>query len=177
MSEKKKLEDYVTTIPDFPEKGVMFRDITTIIEDPVGFKMAIDGLVAMCKGLDFKYVIGTESRGFVFGAPVAYALGKGFILARKKGKLPRAVISEEYDLEYGTATLEMHRDSLQPGDKVVIIDDLIATGGTIGAVTRIVNRLGGKVVKIGFVMELAGLNGRAKLKDFDVESLITYPGK
>lgn len=172
----KALEDYVTTIPDFPKKGIMFRDVTTILSDNDGFKLAIDGLIEQLKDIDFDLVVGSESRGFVFGAPVAYAMNKGFILVRKKGKLPRAVISEDYDLEYGTATLEMHTDAIKKGQKVVIIDDLIATGGTTEAIIKMVERLGGEVVKIGFVMELAGLNGKDKLKGYDVFSLITYPG-
>lgn len=172
----KELRDYVTEIPDFPKKGILFRDITTVINNPEGFHMAVDGLVDLVKDKDFDLVIGTESRGFVFGAPVAYALDKGFILARKKGKLPRETISESYDLEYGQATLEIHKDAIQPGQKVVLIDDLIATGGTTEAVVKMVERLGGEVVKIGFVMELAGLKGREKLKGYDVESLIVYEG-
>ncbi len=172
----KALEEYVTTIPDFPKKGIMFRDVTTILSDKDGFKLAIDSLIEALKGVDFDLIIGSESRGFVFGAPVAYAMNKGFILVRKKGKLPREVISEDYDLEYGTATLEMHVDSIKKGQKVVIIDDLVATGGTTEAVIRLVEREGGEVVKIGFVMELEGLNGREKLKDYDVFSIIKYPG-
>lgn len=172
----KELRDYVTSIPDFPQKGIIFRDITTIMSDADGLKLAIDGLVDMMEGLDFDLVVGSESRGFIFGTPVAYAMGKGFILVRKKGKLPRETISEEYDLEYGTATLEMHRDAIKPGQRVVIIDDLIATGGTTEAIVKMVEREGGVVVKIGFVMELAGLKGREKLKGYDVESLITYEG-
>ena len=172
----KALKDYVTEIPDFPKEGILFRDITTVINNPEGFHMAVDGLVDLVKDKDFDLVIGTESRGFVFGAPVAYALDKGFILARKKGKLPRETISESYDLEYGQATLEIHKDAIQPGQKVVLIDDLIATGGTTEAVVKMVERLGGEVVKIGFVMELAGLKGREKLKGYDVESLIIYEG-
>ena len=171
------LKDYVTTIPNFPKEGIMFRDITTIIQNPEGFKMAVDGLIDMLKGIEFDYVLGSESRGFVFGAPVAYAMNKGFILVRKKGKLPRATISEEYALEYGTATLEMHKDSFPAGSKVVIIDDLIATGGTTEAMIKMINRLDGKIMKICFVMELAGLEGREKLKECDVESLISYEGK
>lgn len=171
------LKAYVTTIPDFPQQGIMFRDITTIVSSPDGFRMAIDGLVDMVKDLDFDLVLGSESRGFVFGAPVAYALGKGFVLVRKKGKLPRETISQEYDLEYGTATLEMHKDAIEPGQRVVIIDDLIATGGTTEAIVKMVEAEGGKVVKIGFVMELAGLEGRAKLKGYDVDTLIAYEGK
>ncbi len=172
----KELRDYVTEIPDFPKKGILFRDITTVINDPEGFRMAVDGLVGLVKDKDFDLVIGTESRGFVFGAPVAYALDKGFVLARKKGKLPRETVSETYDLEYGQATLEIHKDSIRPGQKVVLIDDLIATGGTTEAVVKMVERLGGEVVKIGFVMELAGLKGRDKLKGYDVDSLIVYEG-
>jgi len=172
----KELKDYVTAIPDFPKEGILFRDITTVIEDPRGFKMAIDGLIALLKGLDFDLILGSESRGFVFGAPVAYAMGKGFVLVRKKGKLPRKTISESYELEYGEATLEMHVDSIKKGQKVVIIDDLIATGGTTAAVIKMVERLGGKVVKICFVMELAGLKGREALKGYDVDSLIIYEG-
>lgn len=177
MKDMKDLKDYVTTIPDFPKKGIMFRDITSVIQDPDGFRLAIDGLISLLKGIDFDLVAVSESRGFVFGAPVAHALGKGLILVRKKGKLPRATISESYELEYGEATLEMHTDSIQKGKKVVIIDDLIATGGTTGAVIKMVERLGGEVVKICFVMELAGLEGRKALKGYDVESLIVYEGK
>ncbi len=172
----KELRDYVTSIPDFPKPGIIFRDITTIMSDAEGLKLAIDGLVDMMKGLDFDLVVGSESRGFIFGTPVAYTMGKGFILVRKKGKLPRETISEDYDLEYGTATLEMHKDAIKPGQRVVIIDDLIATGGTTEAIIKMVEREGGKVVKIGFVMELAGLKGRDKLKGYDVDSLIIYEG-
>ena len=172
----KQLEDYVTTIPDFPKEGIMFRDITTILSDKDGLKMAVDGLIEKLTGVDFDLVLGSESRGFIFGTPIAYALNKGFILVRKKGKLPRAVYSEEYDLEYGKATLEMHQDAVKKGQKVVIIDDLIATGGTTEAIIKLVEREGGEVVKIGFVMELEGLKGRERLKDYDVFSLISYPG-
>ncbi len=172
----KALEDYVTTIPDFPKEGIMFRDVTTILSDKDGFKLAIDGLIEKLKDVDFDVILGSESRGFVFGAPVAYAMNKGLILVRKKGKLPREVISEDYDLEYGKATLEMHTDAIKEGQKVVIIDDLIATGGTTEAVIRLAEREGGKVVKIGFVMELEGLKGRERLKNYDVFSLVKYPG-
>ena len=171
------LKDFITTIPNFPKEGIMFRDITSMIQDPIGFKMAVDGLVDLLKDVDYDVILGSESRGFVFGAPVAYAMNKGFILVRKKGKLPRATISEEYALEYGTATLEMHVDSFVKDAKVVIIDDLIATGGTTKAIVDMVEKLGGKVVKICFVMELVGLNGRDQLKGYDVKSLITYEGR
>lgn len=170
------LRDYVTEIPDFPKKGILFRDITTILSSNEGFKMAIDGLIDLVKDKDFDLVVGTESRGFIFGAPVAYALNKGFILVRKKGKLPRETISETYDLEYGKAEVEMHKDAIKPGQKVVIIDDLIATGGTVEASIKLVEREGGEVVKVAFVMELAGLKGRDKLKGYDVGSLIQYEG-
>ncbi len=173
----KQLADFVTTIPDFPKEGIMFRDVTSVVQDPEGLKMAIDQLVEKLKGLDFDLVVGTESRGFLFGAPVAYALNKGFILVRKKGKLPREVISEDYDLEYGSATIEMHKDSIKPGQKVVVIDDLIATGGTTEAVVKLVERLGGEIVSMGFVMELAGLGGMEKFKKYNPYALITYPGK
>ena len=172
----KALEDYVTTIPDFPKKGIMFRDITTILSDKDGFKLAVDGLIKELKDVDFDLIVGSESRGFIFGAPIAYAMGKGFILVRKKGKLPRATYSEDYELEYGTATLEMHQDAIKKGQKVVIIDDLIATGGTTEAIIKLVEKEGGEVVRIGFVMELEGLKGKEKLKGYDVFSLISYPG-
>ena len=172
----KALEDYVTTIPNFPKEGIMFRDVTTILNDKDGFKMAVDGLIEKLKDVDFDLVLGSESRGFIFGAPVAYAMNKGFVLVRKKGKLPRATYSEDYELEYGTATLEMHQDAIRPGQKVVIIDDLIATGGTTEAIVKLVKREGGEIVKIGFVMELEGLKGKERLKDYDVFSLISYPG-
>ena len=170
------LEDYVTTIPDFPKPGIMFRDVTTLVQDADGFKLAIDQLVENAKDLDADVIMGSESRGFVFGCPVAYALGKGFIMARKKGKLPRETICEEYDLEYGTAALEIHKDSISPGQKVVIVDDLIATGGTVEAMIKLVERSGGVVAGILFVLELKGLNGRDKLKGYEVRSLIAYEG-
>ena len=173
----KKLEEYVVTIPDFPEPGIMFRDITSVIQDPDGLKLSIDGLVEKTRGLDFDLVIGPESRGFIFGVPVAYLTGKGFVPVRKKGKLPRKTISRKYDLEYGQAEIEIHADAVQPGQRVIIVDDLMATGGSAEAAAKLVEELGGKVVKMLFVMELAGLGGRSKLKDYDVESLIVYEGK
>lgn len=173
----KRLEDYVTSIPDFPEPGIIFRDVTTILQDPDGLAMAVDGIRKMLYGIEYDVVVGPESRGFIFGVPVAYAEHKGFVPVRKKGKLPREVISADYELEYGTATIEMHNDSIKPGQKVVIIDDLIATGGTIEAIINLVEELGGEVVKICFIMELAGLNGREKLAGYDVDSVIIYDGK
>lgn len=173
----KKLEEYVRSIPDFPEEGIIFRDVTSILQDADGLALAIDSIQEKLKDLDVDVIAGTESRGFIFGMPVAYNLHKPFVLIRKKGKLPCETISEEYDLEYGSAVIEMHRDAIKPGQKVVLIDDLIATGGTIEAAARLVERLGGEVVKIVFVMELAGLKGREKLKKYDVESVICYEGK
>lgn len=173
----KKLEEYVRSIPDFPEEGVIFRDVTSILQDADGLAMSIDGLLDLLKDVDFDVVVGTESRGFIFGVPVAYAKHKSFVPVRKKGKLPCETIEAEYDLEYGSATIEIHKDAILPGQKVVIIDDLIATGGTIEAAAKLVEQLGGEVVKICFVMELAGLEGRKKLEKYDVDSLIIYEGK
>ena len=173
----KKLEDYVVSIPDFPEEGIIFRDITSILQHADGLKLAIDGLLEVLKDVDFDVVIGTESRGFIFGMPIAYERNKAFVPVRKKGKLPREVISRDYELEYGTATIEMHKDAIKPGQKVVLIDDLIATGGTIEATAKMVEELGGEVVKIAFVMELAGLKGRERLAKYDIASLICYEGK
>ena len=172
----KQLEEYVVTIPDFPKPGIMFRDITSVIQDPDGLKLAIDQLNAQLEGVDFDIIVGPESRGFIFGVPVAYLRGKGFVPVRKKGKLPRATISEKYDLEYGQAEIEIHQDAIRPGQKVVVVDDLIATGGSAAAAVHLVENLGGQVVKVLFVMELAGLEGRKKLAKYDVRSLIVYPG-
>lgn len=173
----KKIEEYVRSIPDFPEPGIIFRDVTSILQDADGLKLSIDLIQEKLKGLDFDVVAGTESRGFIFGVPVAYNLHKPFVPIRKKGKLPCETVSKEYALEYGTATIEMHKDAIKPGQRVVLIDDLIATGGTIEAAAQLVEELGGKVVKIVFLMELAGLKGREKLADYDVESVICYEGK
>ena len=172
----KDLKSYVRTIPDFPEKGIQFRDITTVLADPDGFRLAIDEMQKCLEGVDFDILAGTESRGFIFGTPLAYNLGKPFVLIRKKGKLPAETVSQEYELEYGTATIEMHKDSVKPGQKVVLVDDLIATGGTIEAAAQLVEQLGGEVVKMVFLMELAGLQGRERLAKYDVDALITYPG-
>lgn len=173
----KKVEDYVRSIPDFPEKGIIFRDITTVIQSPEGLKLAIDGINEKLKGVDYDVVVGPESRGFIFGVPVAYANGKGFVPVRKKGKLPCETISQDYELEYGTATIEMHKDAIVPGQKVVIVDDLIATGGTTEAIIKLIEQLGGEVVKIIFLIELEGLKGREKLSGYDVDTVIKYAGK
>ena len=173
----KKIEDYVISIPDFPEPGIIFRDITGILRDADGLKLSIDKIQEMLEGVEFYEVLGLESRGFIFGMPIAYNLHKAFIPVRKKGKLPRETVSAKYDLEYGTAEIEIHKEDLRPGMKVVIIDDLIATGGTVEAAVKLAESLGAEVVKIAFVMELAGLKGRERLAGYDVESVITYEGK
>ncbi len=173
----KKLEEYVRAIPDFPEEGVIFRDVTSVLQDPEGLTLAIDSMMERVKDLDFDVVVGTESRGFMFGVPIAYALHKAFVPVRKKGKLPMETIEQSYDLEYGSATVEMHKDAIRPGQKVVVVDDLIATGGTIEASIKMIEELGGEVVKVVFLMELAGLKGRDKLKGYDVDSVIIYEGK
>ena len=177
MSTMKRLEEYVVSIPDFPEPGIIFRDVTSILQDADGLHMAIDKLREMVKDLDFDVVVGPESRGFIFGVPVAYAEHKSFVPVRKKGKLPRETISAKYDLEYGSAEIEIHKDAIKPGQKVVIVDDLIATGGTVEAIIDLIEQLGGVVVKVGFVMELAGLQGRKNLSGYDVDSAIIYEGK
>ena len=153
----KKLEEYVRSIPDFPEPGIIFRDITTILQDPDGLHLAIQSMQDKLKDTEFDVVVGTESRGFIFGVPIAYNLHKAFVPVRKKGKLPCETVSMEYDLEYGSAVIEMHKDSIKPGQKVVLVDDLVATGGTIEAAIKLVEELGGEVVKVVFLMELAGL--------------------
>ena len=173
----KRVEDYVRSIPDFPESGIIFRDITSVLQDADGLQLAIDSMQACLKDTEVDVIAGTESRGFIFGVPIAYNLHKPFVPIRKKGKLPCETVSQSYDLEYGSATIEMHKDSIKPGQKVAIVDDLIATGGTIEAAIKLVEQLGGEVVKILFLMELAGLKGREKLAKYDVASVITYEGK
>ena len=173
----KAIEEYVRSIPDFPEPGIIFRDVTSILQDADGLHLAIDLIQEKLKDVDFDVVVGPESRGFIFGVPIAYNLHKPFIPIRKKGKLPCETVSVEYELEYGTATIEMHKDAIKPGQKVVIIDDLIATGGTNEAMVKMIESLGGEVVKAVFLMELAGLKGREQLSQYDVSSLIIYEGK
>ena len=165
---KKSIEEYVRSIPDFPEEGIIFRDVTSILEDADGLHLAIDLMQEKLQGVDFDVVVGPESRGFIFGVPVAYNMNKAFIPVRKKGKLPCETVEMEYDLEYGSAVIEMHKNSIKPGQKVVIIDDLMATGGTIEAIVKLVEKLGGTVVKIVFLMELEG---------YEVDTVIAYPGK
>ena len=173
----KKMEDYVRSIPDFPEPGIIFRDVTSVLQDADGLHMAIDKMQELLADTEFDVLAGAESRGFIFGMPIAYNLHKPFVPIRKKGKLPRETVSVSYDLEYGSAEIEMHKDSIKPGQKVVIVDDLIATGGTVEAAAKLVEQLGGVVVKIVFLMELAGLEGRKKLEKYDVASVIRYEGK
>ncbi len=174
----KKIEEYVRSIPDFPEPGIIFRDITSILQDSEGLHLAIDLLEEKVKGFgDFDLIVGPESRGFIFGMPIAYNMNKPFIPARKPGKLPCETVSIEYDLEYGSATIEIHKDAIKPGQKVVIIDDLMATGGTIEAIVKLVESMGATVAGVAFLMELKGLNGRKKLDGYAVDTVISYEGK
>lgn len=173
----KKIEDYVRSIPDFPEEGIIFRDVTSVLQDADGLHLAIDLMQEKVKDIDFDVVVGPESRGFIFGVPIAYNLHKPFVPVRKKGKLPCETIEVDYELEYGTATIEIHKDSIKQGQRVLIVDDLMATGGTIEAIIKLVKELGGEVVGSVFLMELKGLKGRERLKGERVESVIVYEGK
>lgn len=173
----KKLEEYVVSIPDFPEEGIIFRDVTSVLQDADGLHLAIETMQDLVKDLEVDVVAGPESRGFIFGTPIAYNMHKPFVLIRKKGKLPCETVSIDYALEYGTATIEMHKDSVKPGQRVLIVDDLIATGGTTKAMIDLVESLGGEVVGIVVLMELAGLEGRKKIEGYRLESAIVYPGK
>lgn len=174
----KNIEEYIRSIPDFPKKGIIFRDITSVLEDGESLKLSVDLMQDKIKEIDFDVVVGPESRGFIFGMPIAYNLGKPFAPVRKKGKLPCETVSVEYDLEYGSAVIEMHKTSIKPGQRVVIVDDLMATGGTLEAIVKLVEQLGGKVVGAVFLIELAGLKGRERLKNIpNVESVICYEGK
>lgn len=172
----KKVEDYITSIPDFPEPGIIFRDITTVVGDADGLKLAVDEMQAKLAGIEFDAIAGLESRGFIFGMPIAYNLGKPFIPVRKKGKLPRETVSQSYALEYGTAEIEVHKDDVKPGMRIVLIDDLIATGGTLNAAARLFEQLEAPVVKIVCLLELKGLNGRQALDGYDVDTIIAYDG-
>ena len=169
-----QLKSHIREIPDFPEKGILFRDITTLLKDPNALRESIVHLNRAVYGIPFDYVVAPESRGFIFGMPVAYEMDKGFIPVRKKGKLPAEVIAKEYDLEYGTATIEIHKDALKPGDKVVIVDDLLATGGTAKAIKELVESTGATVSKFVFLIELEGLNGKEALGDTPYASVIKY---
>ena len=176
VSEMKKLEEYVVSIPDFPEPGIIFRDVTSVLQDAEGLQLAVDTMQEKIKDLDYDVVAGPESRGFIFGTPIAYNNKKPFVLIRKAGKLPRETVSVSYDLEYGSATIEMHKDSIRPGQKVLIVDDLVATGGTTEAMIKMIEDLGGEVVGIVVLIELAGLKGRERLAKYRLESAICYPG-
>ena len=173
----KKLEEYVRSIPDFPEPGIIFRDVTSVLQDADGLHLAIDTMEDLVKDLDYDVVVGPESRGFIFGMPIAYNNHKPFVLIRKKGKLPCATVHKEYALEYGTAVIEMHKDSIKPGQRVLIVDDLIATGGTTQAMIDLVESLGGVVAGIVVLIELAGLHGRDKIAGYRLDSAIRYEGK
>ena len=173
----KKLEDYVVSIPDFPEEGIIFRDVTSVLQDADGLQLAINTMQEKVSDLDYDVVVGAESRGFIFGTPIAYNNKKPFVLIRKKGKLPRETVEVTYDLEYGHATLEMHKDSIKPGQRVLIVDDLIATGGTTEAMIKLVESLGGVVAGVVVLIELVGLKGREKIADYRLEAAITYDGK
>ena len=164
----------IRDIPDFPKPGILFKDITTLLKDGASMKAAVDGLDAKIGKRAVDVVVGMESRGFIFGAPIAYKRGVGFVPVRKLGKLPADVVSVEYDLEYGSATLEMHKDAIAPGAKVLIVDDLLATGGTVAGTIELVKQLQGEIVACAFLIELTALKGRAKLGGYDVVTLITY---
>ena len=172
----KDLKDYIRNIVDFPEKGIIFRDITSVLENSESLKLAIDFMQAQISGLDFDVIAGPESRGFIFGMPLAYNLGKSFVPVRKKGKLPCETVSVEYSLEYGDKTvIEIHKTAIKPGQKVVIIDDLLATGGTTEAAVKLIEKLGGEVVGAVFLIELTDLNGREKIKNVpNVYSVVKY---
>jgi adenine phosphoribosyltransferase len=170
----KDLAARIRDIPDFPKPGILFKDITTLLKDGESFHMAIDGLLEKIGKRDIDVVVGMESRGFIFGAPIAYTLGVGFVPVRKLGKLPADVVSVEYDLEYGSATLEMHKDAIAPGAKVLIVDDLLATGGTVAGTIELVKQLKGQIVACAFLIELSALKGRDKLGGYDVVTLISY---
>ena len=173
----KTVKDYVLTIPDFPEPGIMFRDLTSVLQDADGLQLAIDDMLNLLEDMEFDVIAGAESRGFILGTPLAYNLHKPFVPIRKQGKLPREVVWQEYELEYGSAVIEMHRDAIKPGQKVVLVADLLATGGTMAACVKLVEELGGEVAGILFLMELEGLNGRSKLQGYDVRSVVSYEGK
>jgi adenine phosphoribosyltransferase len=168
------LRRLIRDVPDFPKPGIVFKDITTLTKDPEGLRTAVDAIAERYADADVDLVVGIESRGFVFGAAVAYKLGVGFVPARKPGKLPSQTVSAEYELEYGTDALEIHRDAIGAGQRVLIVDDLLATGGTAAATAKLVSELGGEIVGIAFLIDLAFLRGRDKLAGYDVFSLIEY---
>ncbi|MFN2520386.1 MAG: adenine phosphoribosyltransferase [Candidatus Limnocylindria bacterium] len=174
MKAAEELGARVRDIPDFPKPGILFKDITTLLKDGPAFKAAIDGLLKELKDRDIDAVVGMESRGFIFAAPIAYALGVGFVPVRKLGKLPSDVVSVEYDLEYGSATLEMHKDALVAGARVLVVDDLLATGGTVAGTIELVKQLKGEIVALAFLIELHALRGRDRLEGYDIITLIDF---
>ena len=169
-----QLRNMIRSIPDFPSQGIIFRDITTVLKEPEGLVLAIDAISDSLAGLDYDIVIGPESRGFIFGVPLAYKMKKGFVPARKVGKLPAETIRKAYALEYGTAEIELHKDALKPGSKIVIADDLLATGGTAKAIAEIVEEMGAEVVAMSFLIELTSLGGREVLERYNIKSILTY---
>jgi adenine phosphoribosyltransferase len=173
------IKSAITTIPDYPKKGIMFRDVTSVLQDHEAFTACIEQLKSQFSGMSFDKIVGTEARGFFFGAPLALEMGLGFVPVRKPGKLPREVISESYELEYGTDTLEMHKDAILPGERVLMIDDLLATGGTMVATAKLIRRLGGITEHAGFVISLPSIGGDKKLKEHGVTpfSLIEFEGE
>jgi adenine phosphoribosyltransferase len=177
-SNREKLASFVKSIPDFPKEGILFRDVTGILDSAEGLALAIGELEKSLQGIEFDYIAGLEARGFIFGAPLALRFGKPFVPVRKKGKLPRKTISRSYNLEYGTAEIEIHADTLRPGAKVVIIDDLLATGGTAHAAAKLIEDAGCTVAKIAFLIELAGFEARSGiLSEYETSSILVYPGK
>lgn len=178
MVDQTQVKDYIRTIVDFPHEGILFRDVTTLFADPRGFRMAIDQLLHSYAGVRFDKVVGLEARGFILGGAIAHQLSAGFVPIRKKGKLPGAVISEEYKLEYGEAIVEIHDDAIKPGEKVLVVDDLLATGGTAEAGIKLINRLGGEIIGCAFIVDLPELGGRKKLEamGMDVHVLCDFEG-
>ena len=168
------LKDYIRNVKDFPKEGILFRDITTLLKNPESFNYTLEKLLEFTKDIIVDKVIGIESRGFIFGSVMANKLNCGFIPVRKPGKLPAEKESISYSLEYGEDTLEIHKDAIQKGDKVIIHDDLLATGGTMSAVCKLIEKLGGEVVQLSFIVELSFLNGRSKLSNYDVRSIVVY---
>ncbi|MCL1998255.1 MAG: adenine phosphoribosyltransferase [Turicibacter sp.] len=170
-----QIKGMIRSIPDFPSAGVMFRDITTLLKDPTGLNLAVDTMAALFDSNEFDIIVGPESRGFIFGVPLAYKLGKGFVPARKVGKLPAKTARKRYDLEYGAAEIELHVDAIQPKDRIIIVDDLLATGGTAKAVADLIAELGATVVGMAFLIELEALNGRNTLAGYDnIKSVLSY---
>ncbi|MPQ32038.1 adenine phosphoribosyltransferase [Clostridium estertheticum] len=169
-----ELKNSIRVIENFPKEGISFKDITTILQDGKVLKQTIDDIVEYLRDKKIDVIVGPEARGFLFGVPVAYALGAGFVPVRKPGKLPYETLQIEYELEYGTDKLEIHKDAIKPGQRVVIVDDLLATGGTVAAVTKLIEQMGGDVISLNFVIELTDLHGKEKLKDYDIMSLVKY---